>query len=108
MGFGTRPSTHLRCPSIALPNLKRLDFAGVPDSARAELACIFAVNALRNDLLAGELAGVLGLLGDAGVPVVALKGIALAESLYSDLALRTCADIDILGCLPKMPARRST
>ncbi len=83
-------------------NLRALDFEGVPDSVRAELERIFAVNALRNELLGQELARILRLLGYAGVPVMTLKGIALAEWLYGDIALRTCADIDIL-----VPAKRT-
>jgi hypothetical protein len=36
------------------------------------------------------------LLGDAGIPVIPLKGIALGESLYGDPALRVLTDIDVL------------
>jgi len=84
-------------------NLHPFDFAGVPDLIRAELARIFAVNGLRNELLAQEFARILRLLDEARIPVVVLKGIALAESLYGDLALRTCADLDVL-----VPARDFT
>jgi hypothetical protein len=56
----------------------------------------FGINAIRNQLLAQELVRVLAQLGTAGVGVIPLKGIALAESLYGDPALRTCADLDIL------------
>jgi hypothetical protein len=77
-------------------NLQAFEFAGVPGPVRTDLGQIFAGNALRNELLAQELAGVLRRLGTAGVPVIALKGIALTESLYGDIALRTCADIDVL------------
>ena len=37
-----------------------------------------------------------GCLGEAGIPVIPLKGVALAELLYGDLGARVCADIDIL------------
>jgi hypothetical protein len=77
-------------------NLRRLDFHGVPDAARAELTAAFRMNALRNTLLAGELARVLRLLSESGVPVAPLKGVTLAESLYGDSALRVCVDLDIL------------
>jgi Uncharacterised nucleotidyltransferase len=76
--------------------LRELDFGGVPDPIRTELERIFTVNALRNELLAEELARIVRILGDAGLPVIMLKGIALAESLYGDSSLRTHADIDIL------------
>jgi hypothetical protein len=76
--------------------LRTLGFPGVPDPVRSEWAKIFRFNAIRNELLARELARILRLLADAGVPVMPLKGIGLAESLYGDAALRVCADLDIL------------
>jgi hypothetical protein len=77
-------------------NLRSLDFHGVPDAARAQLRAAFRMNALRNAFLAAELARVLRLLNDSGVPVIPLKGVTLAESLYGDSAFRVCSDIDIL------------
>jgi len=77
-------------------NLEALDFPGVPDPIRTELANFLAVNAIRNDLLAKELARLLQLLSDAKIPVIPLKSTVLAEALYEDPALRVCADIDLL------------
>jgi hypothetical protein len=77
-------------------SLQALGFPGVPNSVGGELANIFWNNANRTDFLGMELARILRLLGDAGVPVMPLKGIALAESLYDDPALRVCSDIDVL------------
>ena len=77
-------------------NLRTLGFPGVPDAVQAELKGAFFANALRNQLLAEELARLLGSLGEAGIPVIPLKGVTLAESLYCDKASRVCADIDIL------------
>ncbi len=77
-------------------NLQSLGFAGVPESARAQLGQIFATNALRNELLARELCSVLHLFAEARLPVMTVKGLALVEALYGDLALRTCADLDLL------------
>jgi hypothetical protein len=77
-------------------NLHELGFPGVPDAVQGRLKRAFLANALRNKLLAEELARLLGLLGEAGIRVIPLKGITLAESLYGDAALRVCADIDIL------------
>jgi len=76
--------------------LRALDFRGVPQPIRRKLTDTFGINAIRNVLLTQELVRVLTKLGTAGVPVIPLKGIALAESLYGDPALRTCADLDIL------------
>jgi len=71
-------------------------FPGVPDSIHAEWTKVFRLNAIQNELLSKELARVLRVLGEAGIPVAPLKGTVLAESLYGDAALRTCADIDVL------------
>jgi hypothetical protein len=77
-------------------NLRRLGFPAVPPEVQMELEAAYRINALRNTLLAEELVRVLTLLHGAGVPVVHLKGVALAEALYGDLTLRFCVDIDVL------------
>ena len=87
--------THEVLP-LLYTNLQRLGFAGVPEPVRTELTDTFASNALRNALLAKELARILRLLDDSGVRAIPLKGTALSESLYGDLALRVCADMDVL------------
>ena len=76
--------------------LRTLGFPGVPDPVRSELAKLFRINGIRNELLDRELARILRLFADAGVPVMPLKGVALAESLYGDPALRVCSDINVL------------
>ena len=76
--------------------LRTLGFPGVPEPVRSKWTKIFSVHAIRTELLARELARILRLLGDAGIPVMPLKGTALAESLYGDPALRVLADIDVL------------
>jgi hypothetical protein len=90
-----RARTHGLIP-LLYHRLRALDFCGVPLAVRRELTDTFGVNAIRNDLLTREMVRVLAKLGAAGVPVIPLKGTALAESLYGDAALRTCADLDIL------------
>jgi hypothetical protein len=47
-------------------------------------------------LLAPELARLLAVLDEAGIPAIPLKGVALAEALYGDPGLRVFSDIDIL------------
>jgi Uncharacterised nucleotidyltransferase len=74
------------CP-IIYQNLETLGFRSVPDPIRTELATIFGVNAIRCEVLRRETARILQLLGEAGIPVMPLKGIALAASLYHDPAL---------------------
>jgi hypothetical protein len=60
------------------------------------LEAAYQRNAVRNTLLARELARLLDLFSTAGVPVMSLKGPALAESLYGDASLRMCSDLDVL------------
>lgn len=47
-------------------------------------------------LLYAEMTKVVGLLNEADIPVVVLKGPALADTVYPDPALRAYGDIDIL------------
>ena len=77
-------------------SLRALEFQGVPSEVQTNLKVAFRVNAVRNMLLAAELTRVLRLLGDAGIRVLPLKGVALAEMLYGDPAFRAGYDIDIL------------
>lgn len=77
-------------------NLQQLGFFGVPTHIRAELETSYRRNAIRNVLIRDELVRVLKALGQARVRAVPLKGLALAESLYGDMSLRTCSDLDVL------------
>jgi hypothetical protein len=81
---------------LVFTGLRSHDFPGVPVPVRTQWEKIFCFNAIRHELLATELAGILRLLADAGMPAISLKGIALAESLYGDVALRACSDLDVL------------
>lgn len=82
--------------SLVYHRLRALEFRGVPGTIRRRLTDTFGVNAIRNELLTKELISVLTQLEAAGVPVIPLKGIVLAESVYGDSALRVCADLDVL------------
>jgi hypothetical protein len=93
--FLKRARAHQVIP-LLYQRLSALGFPHVPDAVQEELKRVFAANALRNILLAKELARVLHLLVDNHIPVIPLKGVVLAESLYGDVALRVCADMDIL------------
>jgi len=77
-------------------SLRTLEFQGVPSEVQAKLKADFRVNAVRNMLFVSELTRVLRFLSEAGIRVLPLKGVALAESLYGDPAFRFCSDIDIL------------
>ena len=81
---------------LVYQRLRALEFRGVPERVHRQLTDTFGANAIRNELLTRELTSVLARLEAAGVPVIPLKGVALAESIYGDPALRVCADLDVL------------
>jgi hypothetical protein len=70
--------------------------ADIPDSIREELAHAYYATTAENHLLFIELERILNCLYDAQVPVIALKGAALAPTIYSDTALRPMNDLDLL------------
>jgi hypothetical protein len=67
----------------------------VPEAVRDALAKRYYADAAHNQLLFHELAEILGRLSQAGVPVIVLKGAALAFTIYTDPAMRPMNDIDI-------------
>jgi hypothetical protein len=77
-------------------NLRRLGWPHVPEPIRKELEAAERLNAVRNRLLARGLVRILERFAQAGIPVIPLKGVALAESLYGDVSLRVCSDVDVL------------
>jgi hypothetical protein len=76
-------------------HLHRLDVPGVPTAVTAEFRRRALTYCGRNLLLARELRQVLQHLMAAGIPVIPLKGIALASALYGHYMLRVSGDIDL-------------
>lgn len=70
-----------------------LDF---PPEVAQRLEERFRANVARSLLMVQALFKIVDLLGSCGIPAVPFKGPALAESLYGDVALRECVDLDIL------------
>jgi hypothetical protein len=68
----------------------------IPAWLEQAFAGAYLDNALRNVLLWAELEAVLARLTAAGVSVVLLKGAALGEMVYRNLAVRPMADLDLL------------
>jgi hypothetical protein len=77
-------------------SLERLEWWAVPDEARTELVAASRLNAAHNALLSRALIGLMRMFRGAGLPVIPLKGVALAQSLYGDVTLRVCSDLDVL------------
>ena len=60
------------------------------------LAQLYQTNLHKTMLVARELIHVTGHLQDEGIDVLPYKGLALAEAVYKDIALRQSGDIDLL------------
>lgn len=67
-----------------------------PLQVEDQLERSYLANAKRNMLLLHELRRVLSLLGEAGIEPIVLKGGALAEIAYGNIALRMMRDLDLL------------
>jgi len=70
--------------------------ASMPDATRTSLAQAYYSTVARNMLLYRELRRVLDVLGESGIPAIALKGAALAATLYPHIGLRPMGDLDLL------------
>jgi len=81
-GQGLAPLAHRQCRD-AFPELA------------AQLASAFYAAAATNMRRFHELAQVLDAFQEAGIPVVLLKGAALAEGAYGGLSLRSMGDVDL-------------
>jgi len=68
----------------------------VPLGVIEELKKDYYTTAARNSLIFKELGRVLEAFNHAGVETVVLKGAALAEMVYRNLALRSMSDVDLL------------
>ena len=86
-------------------NLDALGWPDIPPDVRAALEAARRLNAARNLLAARVLGRALDALGRAGVPVIPLKGVALADWLYGDAGLRVSSDIDLL--VPRQAVARA-
>ncbi|MFC1878391.1 nucleotidyltransferase family protein [Chloroflexota bacterium] len=71
-------------------------FQNIPTEQRTEMRTLLMTSAQRNTRLLHRLGKVITALGQAGIPVITLKGAHLAEWVYADPALRPMGDIDLL------------
>jgi hypothetical protein len=87
----------LRVAPLVHSALKRTRTAGyLPDDVRHGLQAAYYALAARNLVLQRELAEVLGCLGEAAIPTIALKGAAVGALVYDHVALRDMRDLDLL------------
>lgn len=77
-------------------SIGRLNSQVVPQDWMARLRARYMQNAARNIRMTGELLRILNILKEAGIKAIPLKGPILAQTLYSDVAIRQFSDLDIL------------
>jgi hypothetical protein len=83
--------------SLVFPKLSE-EFGdhGIPSRIVEKFSKDYYTVATRNTVMLAELGKVLTAFVHAGLPVIVLKGAALAETVYNNPALRTMSDVDLL------------
>jgi hypothetical protein len=81
---------------LVYASLKRHFAAAAPDACMAQLRQRTLANAQSNLSMLGELAKTARLLESNGVRFAVFKGLVVNETVYRDLAIRKCGDIDLL------------
>jgi len=82
--------------SILYYNLQKVDAELIPLDFMKMLKSSYIDTLANNILIVKELKEVLSSLAELNVDVIILKGLALAETVYPDIALRPFNDVDIL------------
>ncbi|MBM3332048.1 nucleotidyltransferase family protein [candidate division WOR-3 bacterium] len=75
----------------------------VPADAWERLRQAYFASASRSGLFYRRLVPVLRCLRDSGIPVIAMKGVYLAEQVYGNLALRPMCDADLMVPRAELP-----
>ena len=81
---------------VVLKVIKQNPNAGVPDAIIAQLEQQRAAGLKESMMLAAETVRVARLLETNGIPVIVLKGVALAIKLYDNIGMRPTRDVDLL------------
>lgn len=87
---GISPLVFIRLPKVVINE------NDTPKYVTDELRKDYYLNASKNTLIFNELRNILKVLNKAGLRVIVLKGAALAEMAYGNLALRPMSDVDLL------------
>jgi hypothetical protein len=84
-----------RVATILYSIVRKADLT-VPGTVHEDLRQAYAEAMLTNHLCFQDLGRILFAVSKAGIPILLLKGAALAEALYTDRALRPMGDLDVL------------
>ncbi|MBC2717241.1 MAG: nucleotidyltransferase family protein [Desulfobacteraceae bacterium] len=91
---GVAPLLYLRLK--ALDQCITIPGTTIPNSVLQRLRKKYVCNAWKNKRLYHELSKVLSLFQNDGIPVIVLKGAALAELVFQNIALRPMGDVDLI------------
>src|SRR3990172_208262 len=72
------------------------EIKSLPESLRNSLRAMYFSIRMNNQEILKELEILTRLFDQAGIPVVALKGVCFALTIYPDIGLRPMADLDLL------------
>jgi hypothetical protein len=101
-------ATSLGVETLVYAGLKLVSESGQPPEEIVEqLGHAYRRNAARNLVLMDDLGRVLTALSEMGIPVIVLKGAALAELVYSGVGLRKMVDLDLLVQRPDLDTAES-
>ena len=90
-------SSFYRISPLLLRNLKEIAHENaVPQTVMDTLTARYALTFYQNMRIYERLRGILERLQTEGIEVILLKGVALAQTIYADMALRPMTDIDLL------------
>ncbi|MFA1820261.1 nucleotidyltransferase family protein [Virgibacillus oceani] len=89
-------SLHHRVYPILYSRLKHIKHDLVPEEVREAIAQQYKRNTFKMLHLSGEMEHVSKLFSNQDLPLLFLKGPALAHELYGDISFRTSSDLDIL------------
>ena len=68
----------------------------IPTTVKAQLMAAYYNTTAQNQVMFQELERILEALDKAGIPVIVLKGAALATTVYPEIGLRPMGDLDLL------------
>jgi hypothetical protein len=87
---------HSLSPLLYFRTRQYVPWTTMPEDVRENLSREYIANHIRNSIFFDKLKAILAALTMAGVEVIPLKGIPLAELVYENRALRTIGDADLL------------
>ena len=90
-------ASRLRVRLLLYKNLKKRGFDKViPEKEKQALKSFYTQNTIRNLRYSGELKSIVNACTEKKIPLIALKGIYLANTIYENIGLREMNDIDLL------------